>query len=105
MHSAESKQVLAHTPYALLVYGKPAAKGGTQDSDTPLVELYGTTDAQGRSGYVRAPFPIEPDQVKFVKNVGTGQYKGAAGCATLSTAGAWPTCCTSSLRVPAVSTA
>jgi hypothetical protein len=36
--------------------------------------MNGETDAQGRSGYARADFPITPDRVEFVERIGSGPY-------------------------------
>jgi hypothetical protein len=41
----------------------------------PVLSFEGTTDAEGRSVYVRAAFPITPDRLYFVEKIGTGPYK------------------------------
>ena len=70
LHRPETQQILANTPYYLAVY-PASAKGRTRNE--PLVVLTGVTDARGRSGYVRADFPIIPEQVQFVEMIGSGQ--------------------------------
>ncbi|MBB5606029.1 MULTISPECIES: hypothetical protein [unclassified Janthinobacterium] len=71
LRDTETKQILPHTPYSLDVYAPVETKGAEK---LPLVTLKGITDAHGRSGYVRAPFPIVPERVRFVRMVGTGAY-------------------------------
>lgn len=68
---AETKGILGNTPYSLDIY----APAKTKDAERlPLATLKGVTDAHGRSGFIRAPFPIHPEDVRFVRMFGTGPY-------------------------------
>lgn len=67
----ETKEILVNTPYSLDVY----APSKSAASETPfLTTLKGVTDAHGRSGFIRAPFPITPERIRFVRVVGSGPY-------------------------------
>lgn len=68
---AETKGVLGNTPYSLDIYAPAKTKGAER---LPLTTLKGVTDAHGRSGFIRAPFPIKPEDVRFVRMLGTGPY-------------------------------
>ena len=68
---AETKGVLGNTPYSLDIYAPAKTKGVER---LPLATLKGVTDAHGRSGFIRAPFPIKPEDVRFVRMLGTGPY-------------------------------
>lgn len=68
---AETKGVLGNTPYSLDIYAPAKSKGADR---LPLSTLKGVTDAHGRSGFIRAPFPIKPEDVRFVRMLGTGPY-------------------------------
>lgn len=76
-----SKRARANTPYMIQVYapGQVLSK-----EEVVSVELQGVTDAQGRSGFVRAPFPITPKLVRFVEVIGSGPYSAGSQFA-------WPT--------------
>jgi hypothetical protein len=54
------------------LYAVPERAGQKRD---PVLSFEGTTDAEGRSVYVRAAFPITPDRLYFVEKIGTGPYK------------------------------
>jgi hypothetical protein len=66
----ETDKVLANTPYHLDVY--PPAEGDKEPR--PSATLVGVTDAQGRSGFIRSPFPITPERVRFVEMMGSGPH-------------------------------
>jgi hypothetical protein len=66
-----TKAILANTPYRLDV--NAPAKPGAARGET-VATLDGVTDSQGRSGFVRAPFPIKPELLRFVKVIGSGPY-------------------------------
>lgn len=65
----ETKKILANTAYTLSV-SPPSSE--TSDNRLVVAKLIGVTDAQGRSGIVRAPFPITPERVRFVERLGSG---------------------------------
>ena len=67
----ETKKVLVNTPYYLAIY----APG---ESDRASHQIYGVTDEQGRSLFLRAGFPIKPEQVIFVQTLGKGDYSGVS---------------------------
>jgi hypothetical protein len=70
-----TKRVRANTPYMIQVY----VPGQVQSKKEAVsVELVGVTDAQGRSGFVRAPFPITPKLVRFVEVIGSGPYSAGS---------------------------
>ncbi|MEO6920639.1 MAG: hypothetical protein ABI171_16790 [Collimonas sp.] len=71
LHDTVTKGILANTPYWLDVYA-PSKPGSPKGE--PVATLNGVTDSQGRSGFVRAPFPITPEMVRFIKVIGTGPY-------------------------------
>ncbi|WP_317205716.1 hypothetical protein [Janthinobacterium sp.] len=71
LHDPATKATLPNTPYWLDVYA--ASKPGSPRGEA-VATLNGLTDAQGRSGFVRAPFPITAELVRFVKVVGSGPY-------------------------------
>jgi len=71
LHHPETHQILANTAYHLAIYPAPST---SKEHPSPVVKLQGVTDAQGRSGYVRAAFPITPDRVQFVERIGSGPY-------------------------------
>lgn len=64
-----TNKLLAHTPYELVVFT-------TSKKTLPLHNIKGTTDEQGRSVYVRTPFPIAPSQMHFFEIVGEGTFVG-----------------------------
>ena len=71
LHHPKTHQILANTAYYLAIYPAPA---NGRANPAPIVNLEGVTDAQGRSGYVRAAFPITPDRTQFVERIGSGSY-------------------------------
>ncbi len=68
---AETRDVLGNTPYSLDIYAPAKSRG---EGSLPLVTLKGVTDVHGRSGFIRATFPIKPENVRFVRMLGTGPY-------------------------------
>jgi len=71
LHNPETHQLLANTAYRIDIYPAPANGGNPPLS---IFTAEGKTDAAGRSGYVRAAFPLTPDRVKFVEQLGSGRY-------------------------------
>lgn len=71
LHHPETHQLLVNTAYRIDIY--PAPANGSKPP-SPVLTLDGKTDADGRSGYVRAAFPLTPDKVKFVERIGSGPY-------------------------------
>lgn len=72
LHHPESHRVLADTSYSLHLYAAPERPGEKRE---PVLSFEGITDAEGRSVYVRAAFPITPDRLYFVEKIGNGPYK------------------------------
>lgn len=75
-----TRKLLARTTYQLTVYA--SAKKTARVFDVESV-----TDAQGRSLFVRMPFPITPDKIRFVQTIGKGN-NGRSGVLIRPTDGA-----------------
>lgn len=71
LFNTETKEILVNTPYSLDVYA-PAKSAAAET--VFLTTLKGVTDGHGRSGFIRAPFPITPERMRFVRVVGSGPY-------------------------------
>ena len=67
----ETKAILVNTPYSLDIYA-PAKSAAAET--VFFATLKGVTDAHGRSGFIRAPFPITPERMRFVRVLGSGPY-------------------------------
>ncbi|MCA8292438.1 hypothetical protein LGN19_01405 [Burkholderia sp. AU30198] len=65
LHDPATKQVLPNTHYAFALYTSAA-------QDNQELEVEGTTDAQGRTVYVRSAAPIDAARMVLVRTVGDG---------------------------------
>ncbi|VWB41390.1 hypothetical protein BLA6993_01847 [Burkholderia lata] len=65
LHDPETKQPLPNTHYAFALYTSAA-------QDHQELEVEGTTDAQGRTAYVRSAAPIDAARMVLVRTIGDG---------------------------------
>lgn len=61
---------LPSTAYGLAVYRTPLERSGPRGE--PIAFIFGTTDSQARTGFLRAPFPYTSDSIALVQVLGTG---------------------------------
>ncbi|VWC65713.1 hypothetical protein BLA50215_00147 [Burkholderia lata] len=65
LHDPATKQPLPNTRYAFALYTSAA-------QDNRELEVEGTTDAQGRTAYVRSAAPIDAARMVLVRTIGHG---------------------------------
>ena len=65
LHDPATKQALPNTHYAFALYTNAA-------KDNPELEVEGSTDAQGRTVYVRSAAPIDAARMVLVRTIGDG---------------------------------
>ncbi|WP_175968163.1 hypothetical protein [Burkholderia sp. BCC0322] len=65
LHDPATKQPLPYTRYAFALYTSAA-------QDNRELEVEGTTDAQGRTAYMRSTAPIDAARMVLVRTVGDG---------------------------------
>ncbi|WP_175924960.1 hypothetical protein [Burkholderia cepacia] len=65
LHDPATKQPLPNTHYAFALYTSAA-------QDNKELEVEGTTDAQGRTAYVRSAAPIDAARMVLVRTIGDG---------------------------------
>ncbi|WP_175870242.1 hypothetical protein [Burkholderia sp. BCC0397] len=65
LHDPATQQALPNTRYAFALYTRAA-------QDNPELEVEGTTDAQGRTVYMRSDAPIDATRMILVRMIGDG---------------------------------
>ncbi|WP_423368884.1 hypothetical protein [Burkholderia sp. LMG 32019] len=65
LHDPATKQVLPNTRYAFVLYTSAA-------QSNQELEVEGSTDAQGRTAYVRSAAPIDAARMVLIRTVGDG---------------------------------
>ena len=72
LHDPATKQPLPNTRYAFALYTSAA-------QDNRELEVEGSTDAQGRTAYMRSSAPIDAARMVLVRTIGDGPT-GASRC-------------------------